>query len=106
MVVDVNIKERTNQKVFTSTGAKIGQAKVDDNRRAGFMNSFGGNVRSVNGGGNLNDNIQETSNQQYETNFIEKNTRILAEATQMNLKLSEALPILEKKMSSQIAGIF
>ena len=106
MVVDINVKERTDQKVFTSTGANTGQAKVQDSRRAGFMNSFGGTVRSNEGGGSLNDNIMESSNQHYETNFIEKNTRIFAEATKMNLELAEALPILENKMSSQIAGIF
>lgn len=106
MVVDINIKERTNQKVLTSTGANMGQAKVEDGRRAGFMNSFGGAVRSTEGGGSLNDNIVESSNQQYETNFIEKTTRVFAEATKMDLKLDEALPILERKMATQIAGIF
>lgn len=106
MVVDINIREKTNQKVYTTTGGSVGQASVSDGRRAGFMNTFGGKVRNNKGGGSMSDNITESSSQQYSTNYIEKRTTIFAEATKMNLKLQEALPILEEKMSSQIAGIF
>ena len=106
MVVDINVRERTNQKVFTTTGADIGQAVIKDGKRAGFMNSFAGKAKSKNGGGTMNDNMTQTSSQQYETNYIEKQTKIFAEATQMDLKLESALPILEKKIAAQIAGIF
>ena len=37
---------------------------------------------------------------------IEHSTRVFAEATQMRLTVAEAQPILEDKISTQIAGIF
>ncbi len=106
MVVDINIREKTNQKVYTTNGGSVGQVGIQDKRRAGFMNSFGGKVRSNNGGGEMNDAITENSSQQYSTDYIEKRSRIFAEATKMGLKLEEALPILEEKMATQISGIF
>ncbi len=106
MVVDVNVREKSNQKVLTSTGGEVGQVEIKDGKRAGFMNSFAGKARNKNGGGTMDDQMTETSTQQYETNYIERRTKIFAEATKVDLKLEEALPILERKIASQIAGIF
>ena len=106
MVVDINVREKTNKDVYTTKSNVSGQANVQDNKRAGFMNSFGGKVRSNEGGGKLNDNNLNASEQSYSVNYIENKTTIFAEATQMDLKLEQALPILEKKIASQIAGIF
>ncbi|RXJ67955.1 conjugal transfer protein TraT [Halarcobacter ebronensis] len=106
MVVDINVREKTDQKVKTTTGGVKGQAKISDNKRAGFMNSFAGSVKSNEGGGELNNNSVQVSEQSYETNYIENKTTIFAEATKMNLKLEEALPILEEKIATQISGIF
>ena len=106
MVVDINVREKSKQKVLTNSGADIGQAEIKDGKRAGFMNSFAGKARSKNGGGTMDEQMTETSSQQYETNYIERRTKIFAEATKMDLKLEEALPILERKIASQIAGIF
>eukprot|EP01029_Cantina_marsupialis_P005646 TRINITY_DN16167_c0_g1_i1.p1 TRINITY_DN16167_c0_g1~~TRINITY_DN16167_c0_g1_i1.p1 ORF type:complete len:263 (+),score=65.21 TRINITY_DN16167_c0_g1_i1:56-844(+) len=106
MVVDINVREKTDQKVKTTTGGVKGQAQISDGKRAGFMNSFAGSVRSNEGGGSLKDNNTQVSAQSYETNYIERKTTIFAEATKMNLKLEEALPILEQKIATQISGIF
>jgi hypothetical protein len=106
MVVDVSVREKINQKVITSENSSIGQAVITNQRRAGFMNTFAGPIRSKDGAGKLNDNIQEQKQQQYATDYIEKKTRVFAEAIKMNLTLAEAMPILEEKIAKQIAGIF
>lgn len=106
MVVDVSIREKTDQKVYNSKNTSTGEAKITDGKAAGFMNSFGGKIRNKNGGGKMDGNMQESNNQHFETNYIDNRTRIFAEATKKDLQLEEALPILEKKIASQIAGIF
>ena len=106
MVVDVVIREKTNQKVAVKEENIVGQANVENRRRAGFMNSFGGPSRSVDEAGHLNDNIVEKKRTAYHANYIEKRTRVFAEAVKLNLKLADAIPILEEKTSDSIAGIF
>lgn len=106
MVVDVVVRQKTKQSVETSESSAMGQAQISDKKRAGFMNSFAGPIRSNDSAGELHDNIQEQKTQHYAANYIEKKTKIFAEALKMNLKLEEALPILEKKMSKQIVNIF
>lgn len=106
MVVDVNIREKTNKEVYTTKGNVSATATIEDKKRAGFMNTFGGKVRSTKGGGELNDNSKSATEQYYSTNYIESKTRVFAEATQKDLKKEHAIPILEKKIASQIAGIF
>lgn len=106
MVVDIVVKEKTNQQVITTENSSIGQAEITNKRRAGFMNTFAGPIRSNDSAGELHDNINTQKQQQYATNYIEKKTRIFAEAIKMDLKLEEALPILEKKIAKQIIGIF
>ncbi|MBX7491161.1 complement resistance protein TraT [Helicobacter turcicus] len=106
MQVDINIRQKTNARVWADNGQSIGQAKVSNQKRAGFLNSFGGNVRDTQGGGNLQSNIQNYDNQSYERDYIQKQTTLLAEATKLNLTLQEAIPVLEDKVSSQISGIF
>ncbi len=106
MVVDVNIREKTNKEVYITKGNVSGTASIEDKKRAGFMNTFGGKVRSTKGGGELKDNSKNATEQYYSTNYIESKTRVFAEATQKDLKKEQAIPILEKKIASQIAGIF
>jgi outer membrane lipoprotein SlyB len=106
MVVDVVVRQKIDQKVAVSEESSIGQANTANQRRAGFMNTFAGPIRSKDGAGKLYDNIHEQKNQQYATNYIEKKTRIFAEAVKLNLQLVEAIPILENKISKSIAGIF
>ena len=106
MLVDISVKEKTKQSVSTSVQGSYGEAKIIDGKRAGFMNTFGGDIRSKEGGGVMKDNINQNSSQNYTTNYIEKRTRIFAEATRKDLTLEEALPILGTKIASQIAAIF
>jgi len=106
MQVDIVIREKAKGKVYTSTGNVSGQASVRDSRKAGFLNSFGGAVRNAKATGHLKSNMNNSSSQQYETDYIEHKTMLFAEATKMNLTLEEATPILEKQIANQIAGLF
>lgn len=83
-----------------------GQASVRDIQKAGFINSFGGNIRNSDASGQLNSNSVNSNAQTYETDFIEHKTMMFAEATKMSLTLDEATPILEQKIATQIAGLF
>ena len=106
MVVDVVVRQKTKQRVATTTGNTQGQATVSNQARAGFMNEFAGPIKSKDGAGQLNDAMTGQTVQQYQTDYIEKKTRVFAEAVKMNLTLTEAMPILEDKISKSIAGIF
>ena len=106
MQVDINIRQVTGTEVWADDGQRIGQAGVSDEKRAGFLNSFGGNVRDTQGGGKLYSNSVNYNNQMYARNYIEKQTTLLAEATRHNLTLDEAIPALEDKVATQISGIF
>jgi len=105
MQVDIVIREKANGKVMSSTGNVGGQAYVRDGQKSGFQNSFGGAVRDDTTG-RINSNTYNSSNQSYESNYIEHRTMMFAEATKMDLTLSEATPILEDKIAQQIAGLF
>jgi hypothetical protein len=106
MQVDIVIREKAKGTVSTSSVTANGQARVTDSSKAGFVNGFGGPVRDTNATGHLNSNMASANAQNYETDYIEHKTMLFAEATKMNLTLPEATPILEKQISSQIAGLF
>ncbi|WP_108560836.1 complement resistance protein TraT [Arcobacter caeni] len=106
MQVDIVIREKANGKVYTSSASANGQASVNDSSKAGFMNGFAGNIKNTDTSGKINSNMANGTAQQYETDYIEHKTMLFAEATKMNLTLPEATPILEKQISSQIAGLF
>ena len=106
MQVDIVIREKAKGTVMASNVTANGQASVNDSRKAGFVNSFGGQVKDVNASGHLNSNTASANAQHYETDYIEHKTMLFAEATKMNLTLPEATPILEKQISNQIAGLF
>jgi hypothetical protein len=107
MVTDVVVRERKNTKVLTTINSSQGQASIGQESRAGFMNSFAGEIKSNDGaGGVLNSNQHTAQTQQLETDYVEHKTRVFSEAVKMNLKLDEALPVLIEKMSEQISGIF
>lgn len=105
MQVDVNIKQKIQNKVLNQNVNFNSQTSVRDKKASGFFNSFGGNVRSENVG-QLNANSANSTQQSYESNYIEKSTTILAEAVKTGLKLEEASGILEDKIATQIAGLF
>jgi len=107
MVVDIDIREKTNQKVTTINATTDGQSIVENQERAGLINDFAGNIKSKDGaGGKFDGGTNEHKQQSYATNYIDKRTRVFAEAVKNHLKLKEALPILSKKVSQQIVAIF
>ncbi len=106
MQVDVLIRQRVNGGVTSTTTNVNGQANVTNRQKAGFENNFAGEVRSSDESGYLNSNMATADSQTYESNFVQHKTKIFAEATKMGLTLSEATPILEKKISAQIVGLF
>ncbi|EFO9429950.1 conjugal transfer protein TraT, partial [Campylobacter upsaliensis] len=51
-------------------------------------------------------NLASSTQQSYESDYVERSTIILAEAVKTGLKLEEASEILEDKIAAQIAGLF
>lgn len=105
MQVDVNIKQKIQNKVLNQNTNINSQASVRDKKASGFLNSFGGNVRNEKVG-QLNANLASSTQQSYESDYVERSTIILAEAVKTGLKLEEASEILEDKIAAQIAGLF
>jgi len=106
MQVDIVIREKAKGPVHTSKGGISGQSSVKDGKKAGFMNSFGGNLRDANASGKLNSNTVNAQAQSFETDYIEHKTMMFAEATKKDLSLDEATPILERQIANQISGLF
>ncbi|EMI4814724.1 conjugal transfer protein TraT [Campylobacter upsaliensis] len=105
MQVDVNIKQKIQNKVLNQNVNINSQASVRDKKASGFLNSFGGNVRNEKIG-QLNANLASSTQQSYESDYVERSTIILAEAVKTGLKLEEVSEILEDKITAQIAGLF
>lgn len=105
MQVDVNIKQKIQNKVLNQNVNINSQASVRDKKASGFLNSFGGNVRNEKVG-QLNANLASSTQQSYESDYVERSTIILAEAVKTGLKLEEVSEILEDKITAQIAGLF
>src|SRR5574344_786540 len=103
MQVDIVIREKAKGPVYSTNTTASGQARVNDSKKSGFVNTFGGNTPNSKVSGQLNSNAGRASSQSYESDFIEHKTVMLAEATKMNLTLQEATPILERQISNQIA---
>jgi len=106
MQVDIVIREKAKGPVYSSKGNISGQSSVKDSKKAGFMNSFGGNLRDANASGKLNSNTVNAQAQSFETDYIEHKTMMFAEATKKDLSLDEATPILERQIANQISGLF
>ncbi|MEB2814248.1 complement resistance protein TraT [Campylobacter upsaliensis] len=105
MQVDVNIKQKIQNKVLNQNTNINSQASVRDKKASGFLNSFGGNVRNEKVG-QLNANLASSTQQSYESDYVERSIIVLAEAVKTGLKLEEASEILEDKIAAQIAGLF
>lgn len=106
MQVDINIRQKIAGGTRNTNASVLQQATVSNQRRAGFLNSFSGEVASTQKTGRPNDNQIHYQEQVYTDGYSQKQTMILAEATKLNLKLEEAIPILEDKIATQISGIF
>ena len=106
MQVDILIREKAKGPVYASNSTAAGQTSVNDSKKAGFINSFGGGVKNANATGNLNSNMVNAQSQSFETDYIEHKTMMFSEATKMRLTLEEATPILEKQIANQVVGLF
>ena len=106
IIVDVNIQEKTNYKITTSINNSYDQASINDKKRSGFINSFSGPIRNNDGIGEIKDNSVKNSSQTYNTNYIEKRTRIFAEAIKKDLIVNDAILVLEKQIAKKISSIF
>lgn len=77
-VVDIQVKQKVNGNVKTETNSNL-------------QNGIGTTVKS---------NYKQT------TNYQAYRTRIAVSATQTNIDLAKATPVIENKLASEIAGIF
>ena len=106
MQVDINIRQKIKGGTINTNSSASRQASVSDGRRAGLLNSFGGELGNTQGGGRLSDNRTNYNEQIYTGEYSEKQTTLLAEASKLNLNIDEAIPVLEDKIATQISGIF
>lgn len=106
MQVDINVRQKIEGGTTHTNATANEQAQIKDGRRHGFLNSFSGDVAPTQGGGKLNDNQMNYNEQVFRSNYSQKQTSMLAEATKLNLKLDEVVKVLEDKIASQIVGIF
>ena len=105
-VVDISIREYSKDSINTLRTQNDNGAMVHNVARAGELNQFSGALGDKNGGGDMNSGISESVTTQTTKDYEEFKTRSFVEATKMNLKLDEALPILEAKLTKQIANLF
>jgi outer membrane lipoprotein SlyB len=105
-VVDISIREYTNKQINTIRTQSDSGATFHNVARAGELNQFAGKLGDTQGGSDMNSGIDENTTTQTSKNYEEFKTRSFVEATKMNLKLEEALPILEAKITKQIANLF
>ncbi|TLE16578.1 conjugal transfer protein TraT [Helicobacter apodemus] len=106
MQVDINIQQKIEGGTTRINATANQQAEVKDGRRHGFFNSFAGDVAPTQGGGKLNDDQINYDKQVFKSDFSQKRTSMLAEATKLNLKFDEVVQVLEDKIATQIVGIF
>ena len=106
MKVDINVRQKIEGGSTHTNATAKGQGQVNDTRRHGFFNSFGGDVASTQGGGKLEDNQINYDKQVFSSNYSQKQASMFAEATKLNLQFHEVMEVLENKVATQIVGIF
>ncbi len=105
-VVDISIRKYTGDNIRTMRTQNDVGGTIGNTQRAGNLNALAGPIGNVNGSGDMNSGISESITTESYKNYEEYRTRGFIEATKMNLKLDEALPILESKIANQIVNIF
>jgi outer membrane lipoprotein SlyB len=101
-IIDVGIREYHTQNIRTIKATSSGDAMVSSHQK----DEFGGIPLNKDGYGDASSGIAQNTTQELEKNYEEHLTRVFTEAVKMNLKLDEALPILEEKASLQISNLF
>lgn len=105
-VVDVSIRDYQENNVKTLKTTSVGDAQVYNVARSGNMNQLAGALGNKDAAGDMNSGITETVTTETVKNYEEHKTRVFAEAVKMGLKHEEALPVLQHKVSRQIANLF
>ncbi len=105
-VVDIKIRDYKNGLVNTTTTVSGGNSNIHNVQRAGNLNQLAGSLGDKNGSGDMNSDINEVISTSTLKNYEELRTRAFVEATKMDLVITEALPILESKISRQITNLF
>ena len=76
MQVDINIRQKIKGGTINTNSSASRQASVSDGRRAGLLNSFGGELGNTQGGGRLSDNRTNYNEQIYTGEYSEKQTTL------------------------------
>lgn len=105
-VVDIAVRDYTSEDVATTRTIADSGSKVNDVPRSGIANSLAGPLGTTNGAGDMQSGISEVISSTTVKNYEEHRTRSFVEAVKMDLKLEEAMPILEAKLTRQIANLF
>ena len=75
MQVDIVIREKAKGLgICFQILLLLDKQSVNDSKKAGFINSFGGGVKNANATGNLNSNMVNAQSQSFETDYIEHKT--------------------------------
>jgi hypothetical protein len=101
-IIDVSVREYHVQNIRTIKSTSSGDAIISSHQK----DEFGGVPLNKDGYGDASSGIAQNTTQELEKNYEEYLTRVFTEAVKMNLKLEEALPILEEKASLQISNLF
>ncbi|MEA2092240.1 MAG: complement resistance protein TraT [Campylobacterota bacterium] len=105
-VVDISIRDYQDAPVRTVKTSSASDTKVHNVRRSGNLNQLAGAIGDKDGAGDMNSGISEVTTTETEKNYEEFKTRAFVEAIKMKLKVDEALPILQAKISRQISNLF
>jgi hypothetical protein len=105
-VIDVRIRDYSSKNTLTyRTENDVGSAPINT-QRAGNVNQLAGPIGLKDGAGDMSSGISESISTVTDKDFEEYKTRAFVEAVRVDLKLFEAMPILEDKASTQIANLF
>ncbi len=105
-VVDIRIRDYKTDLIKTNKVTSGGNNIIHNITRAGNLNQFAGKLGDKHGGGDMADTTRIVTSTTQLKNYEEHKTRAFIEATKMDLEIKEALPILEEKISRQIANLF
>lgn len=105
-VVDISIRDYVNEGVRTIRTQNDSGAEIHNVTRAGNINGLAGNLGSKDGASDMKSGVTESVTTETIKDFEEYKTRAFVEAIRVDLKLDEAMPIMEAKITRQIGNLF
>lgn len=105
-VVDITVRDYSLDEIKTTRTQHDTGGRLHNVARAGNVNQLAGTLGNKNGGADMQSGVSEAITTESTRNYEDHRTRAFIEATKMNLKLSEALPIMQAKITSQISNLF